>query len=206
MAALGYYDFLRHGETVGGPAFRGSLDDPLSPEGRAQMQSMFEAHGPWERIICSPLSRCRVPAVEWASESSLPLIEDHRWRELHFGQWEGHTAEQLMQLDPDGLSAFWNDPMAFTPLEAEPMEAFLSRVHTALGDLLSAPPEDRCLVVTHAGVIRAILLHVLDLPLSQLLTFDVPHAGLFRLEPNLESGSWQVKDMRQGRLLEGASL
>ena len=58
-------DLLRHGETELGGGLRGSLDDALTELGWAQMHEAVQGQGPWDRIVSSPLQRCRLFARWW---------------------------------------------------------------------------------------------------------------------------------------------
>ena len=60
-------DFIRHGEPVGGRAYRGhNIDDPLSEKGWQQMRTAVADHCPWSQLISSPLLRCKDFANELA--------------------------------------------------------------------------------------------------------------------------------------------
>ena len=174
-------NLLRHGETRGGEGFRGSLDDPLSGRGWQQMATAVEGRGPWERIVSSPLRRCAYFARSLSATLNTPLILDDDWRELHFGQWEGRTAADLMDGHADELGAFWRDPTRFTPPGAEPLAQFHARVHRAWDRVIEQGAGRRILVITHGGPIRIMLCHALAHPLRGLLSIEVPHADLRRL-------------------------
>jgi alpha-ribazole phosphatase len=171
---------LRHGETTGGSGFRGSLDDPLSAKGWRQMAAAVQ-NGAWDAVISSPLVRCADFARLLARKRNLPLLLDARLREMHFGVWEGWTAAELMAENADGLGRFWQDPVSYAPLEAEPLPEVQARVLSAWEVLCHAAGPGRRLIVTHGGVIRVILCHILDMPLKNLLSLEVPHASLHRL-------------------------
>lgn len=173
-------DLLRHGETERGGGFRGSLDDALTATGWTQMRAAVEGAGPWTRIVSSPLQRCAAFAHELAERLALPLAFDEDLRELHFGDWEGRSAAELMETDADGLGAFWNDPYAFTPPNGEPLEAFEARVLAARQRLLE-DGDGPVLVVSHGGVIRLLLAQARGLPRQQLMSVEVPHASLQRI-------------------------
>ena len=66
-------DLMRHGEPVGGRKYRGQMDDPLSEKGWAQMRAKLTDRAPWQRVISSPLSRCRAFAEALSTEYRLPL-------------------------------------------------------------------------------------------------------------------------------------
>ncbi|MFO8155736.1 MAG: histidine phosphatase family protein, partial [Thiohalospira sp.] len=86
-------DLLRHGEPEGGRRYRGQSDDPLSATGWQQMQAAVAGATPWQRVISSPLSRCRVFAETLAAERGLPLEVEADFREIGFGEWEGQSPE-----------------------------------------------------------------------------------------------------------------
>lgn len=174
-------DMIRHGEPVGGKKYRGQLDDPLSELGWAQMRAAVEGHRPWDAVVSSPLSRCAAFAQELAARHDLPLQVDARLMEIGFGDWEGHTAEELRAREPDALLGFWQDPLHNRPPGAEGLTQFRDRVVAAWNDILERYAGRHVLVVGHAGVIRMIVRHVLDMPLDRMFRLHVPNAGLTRI-------------------------
>lgn len=174
-------DLMRHGEPVGGRRYRGQIDDPLSDRGWAQMRDAVADHCPWSAVISSPLLRCAEFGRELAARHDLPLTLDARLMELGFGEWEGRTAEELMRDDPERLARFWRDPITHRPPGGESLAAFRERVVGAWEQLLAERAGKPLLVVCHAGVIRMIVRHVLDMPLDRLFRIQVPSAGLTRI-------------------------
>ncbi|MEQ7919261.1 alpha-ribazole phosphatase family protein [Xanthomonas sp. WHRI 1810A] len=175
-------DLLRHGETELGGGLRGSLDDALTDTGWQQMRSAVSEAGPWDRIISSPLQRCARFSEELATRLNLPLQLEPALQELHFGDWEGHSAAQLMETDADGLGLFWADPYAFTPPNGEPVTAFSHRVLGAIDRLQRAHNGERLLLVSHGGVMRLLLAQARGLPREQLLQVEAGHGSVFTLE------------------------
>ena len=174
-------DLIRHGEPVGGSRYRGQTDDPLSEKGWRQMRDAVGDAHPWDTIISSSLSRCQAFASEVAGRHSLPLETDTRLVELGFGEWEGRTAAELMRSDPDILARFWQDPLNHPPPGGERLGAFRERIVAAWDDLLTRHRGQHLLVVCHAGTIRLLLSHVLDMPLDRMFRINVPNAGITRL-------------------------
>jgi alpha-ribazole phosphatase len=179
-------DLLRHGETEFGGGLRGSIDDALTDLGWQQMRAAVAEAGPWDRIISSPLQRCARFAEELSTRLGVPLHLERDLQELHFGDWEGRSAAQLMNTDADPLGAFWADPYAFTPPNGEPVLVFSARVLGAVEGLQRAYPGERLLVISHGGVMRLLLAQARGLPREQLLQVEVGHGGLFTL--NVEAG------------------
>jgi alpha-ribazole phosphatase len=179
-------DLLRHGETEFGGGLRGSIDDALTDLGWQQMRTAVAEAGPWDRIISSPLQRCARFAEELSTRLGVPLHLERDLQELHFGDWEGHSAAQLMDTDADALGAFWADPYGFTPPNGEPVLVFSARVLGAVNGLQRVYPGERLLVVSHGGVMRLLLAQARGLPREQLLQVEVGHGALFAL--NVEAG------------------
>ncbi|MGF6690545.1 alpha-ribazole phosphatase [Metapseudomonas resinovorans] len=174
-------DLLRHGETERGGGFRGSLDDALTDTGWAQMRSGVAEAGPWDVLVSSPLQRCAAFARELEQRLGLPLHFDADLRELHFGQWEGRSAAELMEEHAEGLGLFWNDPYSFTPPDGETLQDFEARVMAAGERLHERFAGQRVLLVTHGGVIRLLVARARQLPRAQLMQVEVAHGELFRL-------------------------
>lgn len=174
-------DLMRHGEPVGGRKYRGQIDDPLSEKGWTQMRQAVGDHRPWQAIVSSPLLRCADFARELAMRHGLPLDLDMRLIELGFGAWEGCTAQELTEKDPEMLTRFRQDPLSNQPLGAEPLAAFRRRILEAWNALHGRYGGKHVLIVAHAGVIRIMVAHVLEIPLQHIFRIHVPNAGISRI-------------------------
>lgn len=174
-------DLIRHGEPEGGPRYRGQSDDPLCERGWTQMQQAVGDHRPWHVILSSPLRRCSDFARALAERHALPLEVDSRWMELGFGEWEGRTAKEIMANDSERLARFWADPIRHAPPGGERLDAFRERVIGAWNDMLARHVGRHLLIVAHAGTIRMLTSHALDMPLTRLFRLHVPYAGITRV-------------------------
>ncbi|MDH5299983.1 MAG: alpha-ribazole phosphatase family protein [Gammaproteobacteria bacterium] len=182
MAVTTTIDLIRHGEPVGGKKYRGQIDDPLSGKGWKQMRAAVGDACPWNRIISSSLSRCADFAQELAQRHQLPLELDSRLTEIGFGVWEGKTAEEIMAEDPQALINFWQDPAGYRPEGAEALPDFAQRVIAGFDQAVAQYPGQHLLMVGHAGMMRMILRHVLDMPLEAMFKIEVPNAGISRIK------------------------
>ncbi len=171
-------DFLRHGEVAGGSYYRGCTDDPLTENGRQQMQ-IAVANRQWDLIISSPLQRCLDFSQQLHHETNIPIVIEPNWQEIGFGDWEGKTAEQI---DSELLMRFYQDPLNNTPHNAESLAVFLARINLAWERLLNDHAGKHILVITHAGVIRCLFNLLLKLPSEKIFNLRVDHASLTRFE------------------------
>lgn len=171
-------DLLRHGETRAGSVYLGRSDAPLSEHGYRQMAEALPDAPDYHAVLSSPLVRCAAFAKDYAQQHGLPLHYDACFREMDFGAWDGRSAAEIAAADPGALENFWRDPIACQPPQAEPLLSFQARVLAAWQELPARYPDQRVLLVTHGGVMRIILCHLQQRPLTELLSLPVPHAAL----------------------------
>lgn len=176
-------DLLRHGDT-GQRSYRGQLDDALTETGWTQLRASVEGDA-WDVVVTSTLQRCAAFAREFAAQRGLPLHEDARLVEYHFGRWQGVPMETLAETDGDALGGFWRDPVAHPPPGGETFEAFRTRLCTAIDDVAATLRGRRVLVVTHGGAIRLLRCIAEQRDFGDMAGIDVAHASLHRL-------SWPV--------------
>jgi alpha-ribazole phosphatase/probable phosphoglycerate mutase len=174
-------DLLRHGEPVGGRRYRGQIDDPLSEQGWQQMWQAVSLERPWQAIISSPLRRCSEFATALGSELALDVAFDERFKEVGFGDWEGQTGDQLRLHDKSILSRFYHDPIRNRPQHAEDLNDFNRRVLQAYTKACKRYQGQHLLLVTHAGVIRCIINHTLQAPISSMYRLSIATASLTRI-------------------------
>ena len=181
QAIVTTFDLLRHGEAEGGPCYRGSRDDPLSPLGWRQMHQAVGGKAPWSRIVSSPLRRCLDFARTLGERHNLEVEVMNDLREIHFGDWEGRRAEDLLRESPRAIEAYWADPASHPPPGGEDLTAFEQRVTEAWQTLVRRHDGEHLLVICHAGVIRSLLGQWLDIPPASRFRLDFPPACLSRI-------------------------
>jgi len=182
---------VRHGETEGESSIRyhGITDVPLSELGREQMRRAARAIEArrsdvnFGKVFSSPLIRASEGARIIVGKTDASIVTIDEFVEVHFGLFEGLTADEIRERYPDHF-AVWNaDRLApdYTYPEGESRAIFASRVERGLDRVLAiwAPGIDGdALLVAHRGVIRAIVRKlanqqpVVELGSIQILEFD----------------------------------
>ncbi len=186
---------VRHGETEGESSIRyhGRNDVPLSELGRAQMRAARAAidahHGglAFERVFTSPLIRAAEGARIIADEPPSLTLEE--FAEVHFGDFEGLTREEIRARFPDEYARWRADPLspAYAYPGGESRAAFATRVERGVARMLSlwtprgALGATRAIVVAHRGVIRTIV---------QTLTAAEPEVELGSIQILEHAGAW----------------
>jgi probable phosphoglycerate mutase len=153
---------LRHAATLWNAQKRiqGQWDSELSPAGQAAAAAL----GPrlaglgLSRIVGSDLGRVKATVGILNLRLRLPVTLDKRLREQHFGLWTGKYWRDVPEADRQAAEAAgWG----FTPPEGESRTEVRFRAEHALTDAARANAGRTVLVVTHQGVIKAVLYHLL---------------------------------------------
>ncbi len=177
-------DLLRHGECEGGHIFRGITDVPLLPSGFALMKAVshevVSAHGSWDVVISSPKRRCLVFAESLTQDQNIPLVVEPLLAEMNFGEWEGKEIAQVWNDYPEKMAQWSGNPSTFTPPKGESIASVYERVKQLYIQLIEQYQSQRILLVTHGGIIRVFLTHLLNMPLASVNRFDVPYAAISR--------------------------
>jgi len=174
-------DLLRHGACRDGAIYRGRTDSALSEQGWQQLL-YATADGGWERVLSSPLARCRVFAEALSSRLRCPLQLENDLQELDFGRWDGQPLATVWQQQSEAVLAFWRDPEAYPPPGGEDMAALQRRALAVVERLCRDHAGERLLLLTHSGVIRVLLAHWLGMPLANSQRLAIDYAGLSRVE------------------------
>lgn len=140
---------VRHGATAWSEGGRlcGHADVPLSASGRVVAAALAPRLG--RRAFDGVWSSDLVRAVETARLAAGEPVTDRRLRELDLGALEGLRWRDLDEGVRHGLLAF----DGFRAPGGESVKELRARVQAFLDDL----PPGRHLLVTHGGVIRALL-------------------------------------------------
>lgn len=175
-------DLIRHGEPQGGSLYRGHMiDDPLSDKGWQQMWDAVANDKQWQHIVSSPMLRCCEFAKQLSAKTKIPFSIDENLKEVGFGSWEGLTREQVKKRNLTEYNKFYNDPVNNRAAGFEDLAVFISRVTYSFKNISEQYSNKHILIVTHAGVIRAILAFILQAPPGALYKIKIQNSGVSRI-------------------------
>jgi alpha-ribazole phosphatase len=123
----------------------------------------------------SPLARASRLAA------SLELVQtrhDARLMELSFGDWELRSWDDIPR---DHLDRWGNDYANNPPPRGETFTELQIRATEFLRELMIRHRGQDVIAVTHAGVIRALLAEVLNLPLTEVFRFHLDYGSVTHL-------------------------
>ena len=145
---------IRHGlpDFPGGKSMCiGTTDVPMGEKGLQQAAEMAKALPPVTAVFSSPLTR----AMQTAQAIGMPIIILEDLREMHAGEWDGLTFEEIRQRYPELYAARAKDLTIPLP-GSESYEDGIARFSAAMNAAAETASGDFA-VVAHGGIIAQFL-------------------------------------------------
>ena len=169
---------VRHTRVAVAGVCYGHIDVPLADgfgaeasQIKAQLADMGEAV-----YYTSPAQRCLVLAQYLAPHAQI----DPRLAEMDFGAWEGMAWGAIGE---PAITAWAHDFVNLQPPQGESYVQLAQRVSAFLNDMAQHP---RVVVITHAGVIRAVYALLNGIALADSFMFQPACGGVYRYEVDVE--------------------
>ncbi|MDX2447002.1 MAG: histidine phosphatase family protein [Desulfobacterales bacterium] len=174
---------LRHGQICGSDKkrFIGITDVGLDPIGVLQATYWKQAFTPlnMDVIYSSLLDRCNHTARLIAKGKK--VIKTSALNEINMGSWDGKTFDQIKTHHPKEFKKRGESIDTFKVPDAESFYDVSCRVIPFFDHCINNMGK-KILIVAHAGVIRVILCHILNLKLKELLQIKVSYGELFVIQ------------------------
>jgi len=173
---------IRHAEpdaAVHGRCY-GLLDASLSQAGREQAASLALrlAAEPFAAIYSSPRLRAIQTAEAIAARHSLDVITAPDFRELHFGDFEGRTYDDIAATHSKLYRQWMETPAEVRFPNGENFAQMRVRVLDAYRRLLARRHDQTVGIIAHGGVIRIILADALGIPDANIFRVAQRYAAL----------------------------
>ncbi len=159
---------IRHGRTEWNRVerFRGRADVPLDEVGMAQAEATAaRLAAEWQpaAIYASPLSRALNTAEAIGGPFDLEVRREPALIDIDYGEWQRLSPEEVRQLWPAELDAWYNAPEQARIPGGESLVDVRKRAMDSVHRLLARHSGETILLVGHTVVNRVILLAVLGL-------------------------------------------
>ena len=187
---------IRHGETLWNTQLRmqGNLDSDLTPKGESQIKALGEwmKEVPFDYLYCSDTARAHKTAEAISTFTGHNLNLDKRLREKNLGVFEGLTSDEARERYPETFQQFKTAGASYVIDQGESTQQLLERSLDAIEEIRDRHPQKVAVVVTHGGVVRVLMKHVLGIPLDAPTQFLISNTGIFRL---VWREKWIVSEM-----------
>ena len=174
---------VRHAETYANveKVWHGQTDTALTLNGQRQAQLLGEGFQHFmvpDVIYASPLQRTRNTAQAIANQHGLEVRLDPRLMELHLGDWEGLAFADLR----DKMDVI-HDP-SFVPPGGESQLQVLSRMLTAIEEIVLRHSNDNVALVTHGVAIAVVIADYLHGDTTRWVEYTTKNTAICELCPS----------------------
>jgi broad specificity phosphatase PhoE len=171
---------VRHASTRATRASAFPVDEPLDDAGRRAAGALAGALPRQCEVLSSPAVRCR----QTAQAAGLSAELDEALAECDFGSWAGRA---LSDVEP-GVARTWMADPGAAPHGGESLTAFAARVGRWVD--AQARLDGPAVAITHAGVVKAAVVHALGAPVPAFWQIDA--APLSITELHAHGDRWRV--------------
>jgi phosphoserine phosphatase len=162
---------IRHGhvEGISPERFRGRADLPLTNRGSAEAHAVAQrVASAWRptKVYTSPMRRCIATGAAIAQACGLDAQTLDDLNDIDYGAWQSSSYEEIEAAYPQLYSAWFATPHLVRFPDGESLQDLVARSADALRFVLGHHLDDTVVLVSHDSVNRALLLQLLDQPLS----------------------------------------
>ncbi len=174
---------IRHGESEFNRLgiIQGHTNSPLSETGKKQA----ELTGNWlkstsnvSHIYTSPLMRALQTAEIIGNILEVKPKKINAFKEIMLGAWEGKKISEIKEKDPENLELWYTAPLKARIEGAEDLIKFQKRVIKAFLEVVNRHKEGEIAIVSHGGVISAIVAYVLNLDMNHIWRMKLNNASI----------------------------
>lgn len=127
------------------------------------------------KVVSSPLKRCSLLAKRFNDV----IVIDDRLKELDFGDWELQKWDDIPEKD---INPWMQDFVNVAVPNGESYVDLASRTNEFFEELKHSNDTNNLILVTHAGVIRAFLSNLLEIPLKKSFSLKLEYGDCFHLK------------------------
>jgi broad specificity phosphatase PhoE len=158
-------------------------DEPLDAHGLKDAAALAGHLPHVDRCWTSPELRTRQTAEAMQLNADVqPML-----RECDYGHWRDRSFDEVNAQEPEAVAAWLLDPSA-APHGGETIFDLMKRVATWLAG--EQPGHQRLIIVTHATIIRAAIVHALEAAPRSFWRIDIAPLSITRLSG--ANGRWNV--------------
>lgn len=176
---------VRHGETLwnrDGRIQGYHANSALSHTGHAQARAVAArlALEGINALYSSDSGRTLQTAEPIGGATGLAVIEEMGVRERNYGIFEGHTFAEVEQVFPKEFQKYRERDPHYSIDGGESAAQFRDRIVAALAEIARRHAGQRCVVVTHGGVVGSMYRVTMDQPLDAPRVYTTRNASVNR--------------------------
>lgn len=169
-------------------------DHPISQMGQEQARNLrrFFADREIAHIYISAYQRTGQTIAFVAEQFGLSPVMDDRLNEIDIGLFEGATEDEVREKFPVEWQAFLSRKADFRFPEGETGEEAQKRIVEFLEEKRQLHGDENVIAVSHDGLIRTLMCHVMNIPVTSRWNFFVDFCGITEITYQPEYGKWKL--------------
>jgi alpha-ribazole phosphatase len=193
---------VRHAPVEANGLIYGHLDLKADFSNRDRMAALAKILPNPAAVVSSDLGRCKDTArkiLDLQERTTAPIIERAMLREQNFGRWEGKPYQEVEAEHKEQYQSFFDDPVGCRPEGGESFQQLVERVDAELLWLDQSVMSQDIILITHAGVIRALVGLALGIMPQKMLSLVIDPLSLTHLTSFHKDGvtSWRVNFLNE---------
>ena len=193
---------IRHAHKEQGNFYNPRLrhqDEPISQEGRSASLKLWPylCDKQLSAIYMSGYLRTKQTVAYVAEQSGLIPIVDERLNEIDNGLIEGMTDAAIQERYPDVWQGFRERSADFRFPGGETGEEARRRIAGFLEEKRQIHADENVLFVSHEGLIRLLVCHILGLPVYARWNFQVGFCGIMEITYQPDLQTWKLLRFNQ---------
>lgn len=178
----------RHGESIWNTLkiVQGQKDVPLTDKGKLQAKLLGQrlAKENIDIIYTSDLSRAYETAKIISEVVNVEVVIMKEFREINFGIWEGLSKEDLLDRYKEEYELWLSEPEKLAVEGAETLLELQQRTIGGINKIINSKDNkyNNILVVSHGAAIKALILGLLDISLSNYKNLALGNTSLSIVE------------------------
>jgi broad specificity phosphatase PhoE len=194
--------FIRHADKEKGEFTNLQLplqDPPISQVGEEQARNLqrFFADREIAHVYVSAYQRTEQTIAFVAEQFSLKPVIDPRLNEIDIGLFETITDDEVQEKFPVEWQAYRERKSDFRFPEGESGTEARQRVVEFLEENRQLHGDENVVAVSHDGLIRALMCHLMDIPVTNRWNFYVDFCGITEITYQPEYGKWKLMRFNQ---------
>ena len=169
-------------------------DPPISQMGEEQARNLLRFFVDREiaHIYISAYQRTGQTISFVADHFGLTPVVDGRLNEIDIGLFEGATEDEVQEKFPAEWQAYRERSSDFRFPEGETGGEAQKRIIEFLEEKRQVHGNENVIAVSHDGLIRALMCHVMNIPITSRWNFQADYCGITEITYQPEYGKWKL--------------
>ncbi len=174
-------------------------DEPLSVAGQQKARALvpFFSNKLIAAIYVSGYQRTWQTSEPLAQHLQLTPIVDERLNEIDNGVTECLSAQEIQQTYPEVWHAYTTRTTDFRFPGGESGAEVQHRIAEFLREKLAQHDQDNLILISHDGLIRLLMCHILNLPVYQRWNFHIDFCGIVEMTYQPNFAAWKLMRFNQ---------